>query len=511
MTKFRGALCAAAITALLVIAVAGSAFAAPRPVAFNNTPASGFAPAQTCNCHSNFLDEWQQSMHSKALTDPLFTTKVAEGNAATGGKIGPFCLKCHGPVATMTGGAGGADAKTASAQGIGCSFCHQVTGGTAPTNNVALMVDPSGIYRATIATPTAPHATAYSAFHATSAICGSCHNVSHPGNGLPIEATYTEWIASPQAKAGVQCQDCHMSASPGLVGPSVGWDAGGGPLRRVYQMSFMGAQVGLGNGPLAVGMLQSAAKLTLETTGAAEGGAPTSATVTVTNTGAGHNLPTGITELREMFVQVSIVAPDGKETVIGKHQYGTVLKDAAGKAPADIWTAVAVQSDDRIPPGGTSVSSFKIVFPEGVNYGTLHAKLLYRSAPEALAKKAGAANPTTVMAEASQDIFANAAGQKQATAVILAEASASPLTPLVIAVLGTLLSIGLIILFVVLGRRSAKGGNKAPARKRTTEVAKPDDEAAASADEPAAAPAEEVADAPKPDVAEGSDLWKQSR
>jgi hypothetical protein len=457
-----------------VLAVASSAFAASRPVAANNTPVSGFPPAQNCNCHSSFIDQWQQSMHAKALTDPLFRSKVAEGNAATGGAIGPFCLKCHGPVATMTGSLANTDTKTAGAQGIVCSFCHQVTGGTAPTNNVALMVDPSGVYRAQLSTPTAPHATAYSGFHATSAICGSCHNVSHPGNGLPIEATYTEWQGSPQAKAGIQCQDCHMSAAPGLIGPSLSWAAGGGPLRKVYQMSFMGAQVGLGNGPLAVGMLQSAATVAMVAPEMLEGSKTSSVTVTVTNTGAGHNLPTGITEIRDMWLQVTLVAPDGKETEIGKHQFGTVLQDAAGKAPAEMWTATAVKSDDRIPPMGTSVSSFKMVFPEGVNYGELRAQLLYRSAPEAMAKKAGAKNPTTVMAESKQMIYANTAGQKQATNVLLAEASASPLMPLVLAIIGILVCVGLIILFPWLARRSAKRGPRPPAtRKKVQEESVP--------------------------------------
>lgn len=487
MTKLKGALCAVAIATLFVFAAAGSAFAASVPVAAHNTGAGGFPPPQTCNCHSNFIDEWQQSMHAKALTDPLFKMKVAEGNAATGGQIGPFCLKCHGPVATMTGQLGTADAKSAAAQGIVCSFCHQVTGVSAPINNVSLLIDPSGVYRAQISTPTAPHAVAYSPFHATSAICGSCHNVSHPGNGLPIEATYTEWQASPQAKAGTQCQDCHMSAAPGAIGPSVGWDAGGGPLRKVYQMSFIGAQVGLGNGPLAEGMLKNAATLALVAPSILEGSKTTTATVTITNTGAGHNLPTGITEIRQMWLQLTLVGSDGKETVLGTHQFGTVLKDAAGKSPAEMWTATGIQSDDRIPPMGTSVDSYKIVLPQGIEYATLRAQLLYRSAPEATAVKAGAKNPTTVMAEAKQPVYASAVGEKKANELLLTEATQSPLTPLVIAVLGTLLSIGLIVLFVVLGNRSMGGGAKPRGtRPSKKEPAPTSEDVAAESDEESA-------------------------
>jgi hypothetical protein len=437
-------------------------------------------------------------MHAKALTDPLFKTKVAEGNAATGGQIGPFCLKCHGPVGTMTNQLANTDPKSAGAQGIPCSFCHQVTGASAPTNNVSLMVDPSGTYRAQLATPTAPHAVAPSPFHTTSAICGSCHNVSHPGNGLPVEATYTEWQGSPQAKAGVQCQDCHMSAAPGQIGPSMGWAAGGGPQRMVYQMNFMGAQVALGNSLLAEQMLKSAATLEMVSPGILEGSKNTSVAVTVTNTGAGHNLPTGLTELREMWLQVTFVAPDGKETEVGKHVYGTVLKDAAGKYPAEMWTATGIQSDDRIPPKGTSESSYKFAFPAGVEYGTIKAQLLYRSAPEALAKKAGVENPVTVMAEKSQPVYLNTAAERASHGAELAEASTSPLTPLVIAIAGMVLCAGLIIFFLMWNRGPAAPVGPKPDKKAK---AADEDKAAKKAD---AAKAADKAE-PTADAAAGED------
>lgn len=487
MTKLRGLLFAVALAVVLVVSGAGAAIAQPRPVAAGNTPATGFAPAQTCNCHSGFLQEWQESMHAKALSDPLYKTKLAQANAATSGAIGPFCLKCHGPVATMTGQTGPIDPTKASGQGIGCTFCHQIVGPTAPTNNVALLVDPSGIYRAQLPTSTAPHPSAYSPFHNSAQLCGGCHNVSHPGNGLPIESTYSEWQASPQAKAGVTCQDCHMTATPGQIGPAIGWDAGGGPQRLVYQMTFAGAQVGLGNPTLATAMLQSAATLKLDAPGILDQSKTSSATVTVTNVGAGHNLPTGLTEMREMWLQVTFVAPDGKETVLGKHTFGTVLKDAAGKYPTEFWTATGIQSDDRIPPKGSSTDSYKIAFPEGVTAGTLKAQLLYRSSSDEVAKKAGVQNPVTVMAEASQQVYTTAAAEHKANEIYLTQASSSPLTPLVIAIMGILLCVGLIIFFVWWGRRGA------PKPPRSSRAAKRAESQPAEKPEPLIPPADQAA------------------
>ncbi|HEY5474003.1 MAG TPA: hypothetical protein VIK32_12540, partial [Candidatus Limnocylindrales bacterium] len=89
------------------------------------------------------------------------------------------------------------------------------------------------------------------------------------------------------------------------------------------------------------------------------------------------------------------------------------------------------------------------------------------------AVKAGAKNPTTVMAEVTQPVYASAAGQKQANSLILAEVAQSPLMPLVFAILGILVSIGLIVLFVMLSRRSAKGGGIPPATSRSQKGSNP--------------------------------------
>lgn len=455
MTKLRGVLRVGVLAAAILAVLAAPAFGAPRPVA----PGVGgtFPPAQNCQCHSSFINEWQQSLHGQALSDPLFQTKLAEANAATGGKMGAFCLKCHAPVATMTGKPAKPSATTAAGQGIPCSFCHQVTGAGTPTNNVSLLLEPSGTYRAQIATPTSPHPTAFSAFHNSAEICGSCHNVAHPGNGLPLETTYTEWQASPQAKAGTTCQDCHMSRFPGQIGPSLGWAAGGGPMRKLYQMNFMGAQVALGDSVTAEQMLKGAATLDMEAPTFTEGASNTSITVTITNVGAGHSLPTGFTELREMWLEVTFTDGDGKVTQLGKHQYGTVLKDASGKSPAEFWNATGIASDDRIPPQGTSVSSYKFAFPGDAKAGTIKAALLYRSVPDDFAKKAKVDNPITVMAEASQGVYLNQAAEQKSNGPALAAAASSPWMPLVFSVVGMLACVAIIIFFVWWGRRPEPG------------------------------------------------------
>ncbi len=383
MSGARSAIRLAVVVAAVLAASAAPAFAKSVPVKPGVATPAQFAPATSCRCHGPLSDEWQESMHAKALEDPIFTTKVAEGDAATGNKLGPFCRRCHAPVANMTGEDGSAQMSPASAEAITCSFCHQVTGTTKPVANVSHLVEPSGVLRAQLEDPQSPHNPVYSAFHATSEICGGCHNVNHPVNGMHLESTYSEWKKSPQAKQGIQCQDCHMSEAPPAVGPSTGQACVNGPERpNIYHMTFAGAQVALGNAERATALLQSAA--TIDMAAPEIAGPSAEVTVTITNVGAGHYLPSGLTEVRQMWLQVVAVDESGKETELGKRVFGTVLKDKDGKYPAELWDAVAVVSDDRIPPMESVSETYKLALPAGVEAADLKA----RSAVQVRARRA---------------------------------------------------------------------------------------------------------------------------
>lgn len=441
----------------LLLLLAVTAYAAPVPVAPGTAKASQFAPSTGCGCHSARVGAWEQSMHSRALKDPLFAAKVAEGDEATGGKLGPFCRTCHGPIATITGESGEATVSAAAAESITCTFCHQVSGVRHPLGNTSQLVDANGVYRAQLADPQAPHPAGLSAVLTTSEICGGCHDVNHPVNGMHLESTYSEWKKSPYAEKGVNCQDCHMSAMPGGRGPFSGWAAAGGPLRpNIYEMSFSGAQVALGDPILARAMLRSAAKVELVAPEYVKPGESASVTVTITNTGAGHYLPTGLTEVREMWLEISAVAPDGSKTKIGERTFGTVLEDAAGKFPVELWNATAIHSDDRIPPQGSVEASATFTMPSGSSGSVVRAELLYRSAPDELAAKAQVDNPVTLMASAEAPVWASAdVRQREEGKAALAQHAGDSIMPLFFAVLGLLASVALIVVFARNGRRTA--------------------------------------------------------
>jgi hypothetical protein len=389
-------------------------------------------------------------MHAKALSDPLYRTKLEEAEKATKGALGPFCNACHGPIAVMSGELKGVDQSkmtSASADAITCDFCHRVTGTTSPLGNTSQTVARNRDKRAQIKRPQAPHGTQYSEFHKTAEFCGSCHDVIHPAvPGLLLEATYTEWKHGPYAEQGIVCQDCHMTPGPGPAFPSPRKAAGMGPERLgVYSMTFAGGNVGLGDSALAEERLKAAAALDMAVPEGAKPGASVVVTTTVTNVGAGHYLPTGLTEMRQMWLEVTARDSSGDDRLIEKREFGTVLRDAAGRHPVELWEATAIQSDDRIPPK-QSVTDTAVV-TMGDKPLTVTATLYYRSVPEDFAKKAGVKIPTTEMAVVSQQMLPVAVGTEGRAAPAGERPSSRLLPAAALAALSVAVLLGVVIWF----------------------------------------------------------------
>ncbi len=444
---------ALALVAVVTLVVgAASAVAEPVPVEPGNAKPANFEPASACGCHSALVEQWQKSLHAQALTDPIYVAKLEEAKKANPA-LGPFCNKCHGPAATMTGEAGAAELSVGVADGITCAWCHQVTGNDGKEiANTSQLVLPDGTRRAQIKDPQAPHKAAYSEFHESPEFCGGCHNVNHPINGMHLEATYSEYIESPWAKEGVTCQDCHMSLAPGTIGPYEGVAAAGGPKRgNIYSMSFVGANVELGDAAAATALLKSAAELDVEVPEIVGGGADVK--VTITNVGAGHHLPTGLTEVREMWLEVSLIDGSGNKTPVGERRFGTILQDDEGNAPVELWEATKIKSDDRIPARESVTETYRVTLPDGVEAATLEAALRYRSTDDELPKKAGTKNPVTDMAVQTTQVYANEAAQQAASKQDVNQGESRDSMNLAIALVGLAVIAGIIVLVVVKSRK----------------------------------------------------------
>jgi hypothetical protein len=374
--------------------------------ALPDVSSSKFASAETCLCHGAFQAQWKASMHSKALTDPLYTLKRNKGDMETGGAVGKFCDGCHAPVAIMAGentsNTGGLPAQ--SKESVGCDFCHHISGSAAPIGNTSVEVIPDSGRRAQLEDAREMHPVAHSRFHATAEFCGNCHNVNHPANGLALEATYSEWKNSPYAKDGIVCQDCHMT--PG-VGPSAnpGTSAAGAPERaHIFSMTFAGGNVGLGDSQRAEERLKGAATIDIAVNEIVPKGETITAAVTVTNSGAGHYLPTGLTDTRQMWLVITATTTDAAEKELFRRDFGTILADGEGNAPVQIWAAVRIKSDDRIPPKGSITEKITFI-QEDAKATTLQAALYYRSVSSEIAGEANVDIPTILMASRKVVIY----------------------------------------------------------------------------------------------------------
>lgn len=379
------------------------------------TSADYRAPEVCADCHTTLFRQWGGTMHSFAATDPVYVALYMLADEQTKGQAEQMCAGslCHSPVGHLAGEippVDGSKLSAVSARGVFCDFCHTVARAKA-VGNGAYEVDPGIVKRGPYADAVSPaHATAYSKLHTSSEFCGICHEVKHPKYGTPLETTYSEWKRSPyntrDPRTRRTCQDCHMGpGAPASLGPKPGRAALAGPSRpNIYSHDMAGANVLVGRllGDTstvgrATAFLKSAAAL--EVSAGTPRAGRVAVTVKVTNVGAGHSLPTGVTEMRQMWVQVDVLDARGK--VISKHGaldddgevpdgirvFHTVFGDQQGKPTDYIWFATKVISDDRIPPKGSKTVRYSVRTGAG-RPARVVARLMYRPMQQYLADMA---------------------------------------------------------------------------------------------------------------------------
>jgi hypothetical protein len=389
----------------------------PSPaIALPDIDSSVFESTKGCGCHPALQITWSESMHAKALTDPIFQHELELAIRATDGALGPFCNSCHAPVAVMAGQLTGLDHSSlaaVSAEAVTCDFCHQVSGAGRPGNASFEFASPDGTKRAQFDDAKSPvHETSFSEVHTKAEFCGMCHDVYHPFNDLPLEATYTEWLNGPYAAEGIVCQDCHMTPGPGVVYPNPGKAAAFGPdPDHIYLMSWAGGNVALGASDLAEERLQAAAQVSVKTPAYITPGSTDELEVIVTNVGAGHYLPTGLTELRQMWLEASATDDEGNVVMREEHRYGLEFGNDDGEHPVPLWEATVIAWDDRIPPRESRSYTYDLTMPES---GAAHveAVLYYRSVSEEIAEAAHVDVPTTTMTSWSATVY----GSREAAA-----------------------------------------------------------------------------------------------
>ena len=408
-------------------------------------------PGQCAICHGDIHEMWDGSLHSKALKDPLFiaATKLFYTETDDQGERADaeHCVACHNPIAFRSGLVPGSSSDYSKATGpsafsISCDLCHSVDE-IVEVRNAYLNTDPGtedepGIKRGPReGAVSSYHESEYSDIHTSSVMCGVCHNVTHLSHLTKLEGTYDEWYDSPynvsDPSKRVTCQDCHMRQTPG--NPSTGmterpdYPGESSVMMGVERPHIWRHTVVGGNAftprlfgrddlaDMAVERLENAAVLEVFPAIEAFDGA-LSFTVRVRNEGAGHMLPTGVTEYRQMWLAVEVSDADGQIVYTsgilldngtlpaGTRLYNTVFGDVDGNPTINVAKAAVMLTDKRIPPKGWVDETFVIPGAEQKML-TIRATLNYRSAdPAVVAALLGEKHdvPVVVMAEIEEII-----------------------------------------------------------------------------------------------------------
>ncbi len=329
-------------------------------------------------CHKAEFDAWSKSAHAHAAEDPMVRYGLTVEQKARGPQYARLCAGCHAPTSART-----SDFSLASGVGITCLGCHETermirAGGNADSESRGYDWTTAHKERASAGLETLRKPE----------FCGGCHQQFVPSGGIAAITTLDEWQRSPYAgSAGTpaqRCVDCHAPRTPGTSA---------NVNMPIADHAMLGGNVWLatkfGDADFIArtkSKLASAVSLT-----ASRGNGVV--LVTVANLGAGHGFPTGVTDIREPWVEVEAVdaqgnplaryggpAPDGL-IPLGAARFGLDVAKADGTLLLrhELSETTRIPFDRRIPAQG--ISAVAIPVPASLPAGTtkLDAVLKYRN------------------------------------------------------------------------------------------------------------------------------------
>jgi hypothetical protein len=202
----------------------------------------------------------------------------------------------------------------------------------------------------------APHPTKYDPRYRSTDICYTCHAVPSDRlqfyNGGPC-ATFMEYEAGPYKAKGYICQDCHMPDVERAM-------ATGGPVRKGRRHLWRG-----GHDPE---QLKRAFTATLTADEPRlQGGRQATWTLTMTNSGAGHMLPTGDPD-RYFLTEIEV-----------RDRVGRVVASRSDAIRRWIvwWPVIYEYRDTRIPPLASRELTLDYAVPEVDEGLTITARVSY--------------------------------------------------------------------------------------------------------------------------------------
>ncbi len=385
-----------------------------------------FNSATKCKaCHPRYFAEWKMARHSYATTDVVWRAFVSVRQADFNGARDQFCTQCHSAIATrggdVTANFSFDDLSPIALEGVTCEACHKISSIERAFNS-GHVLDELGPVRGSIPDPVSSmrfHESEYSEIFSQSAFCATCHDVIEQ-HGLVLEQPYKEWERSPAAQQGRNCQSCHMPTYTGkaAVLASV-------PERdNLHSHRFFGVDLPFGEtitedpavdieeirrGVKA--LLSSAGEIALSAADRVSTGDALDVSVTVRNLIDAHDLPTGATFNRQVWIALtatdaagtvlfetghldangdlrtwgSELDPDGDEHLTPLHAW---FNDKDGNRTIFPWRAVEKVSNS-LAPLAEQTTTFSIPTEAAVGPITIDAKLRFRQTAPFAARTLG--------------------------------------------------------------------------------------------------------------------------
>jgi len=396
-----------------------------RPYQTNDNPEYEWVPPigdDSCaSCKSGMTQLWLENAHAGAGTNPRFFS-MYNGTDISGtrsvfpsyqsdfpGTVGN-CATCHAPgealdepfntnMNALTG---------VNTFGVHCDLCHKIaevylnpaTG--LPYDNMP------GVFSMDVRRPF-PQSERYQLFFGTfdddnvpeedtylpliekSQFCAPCHQFSFWGT--PIYQSFGEWLESPYPEQGVECQTCHMP-SDGVVANVA---PGQGGVERDPLTIHAHTQPGAADEDL----LQETVEMRVQTDRI---GDLLQVTVTITNTQAGHHVPTDypgrhmllIVEVTDEDKQVlpkvaGSTIPDWGGDFAGQPGiiYAKVLRDVENNdfPVVSYWKQTIIVSDNRIPAFASDMSTY--TFKTDGGKASVEVNLIFRRLYQPIAELYG--------------------------------------------------------------------------------------------------------------------------
>jgi hypothetical protein len=381
------------------------------------SPLSGTGACATC--HPMIISQWENNAHGSSVSNPRFFS-LYNGTDLTGtvqiepGFVNDFpgtaglCASCHAPGLGVDGYLT-TDMNTARdvvTAGIHCDYCHKLGGVYLNPATMSVYPNAPGVESTRVLRPPLGENIFFGPYDdikdpdtylpeiSESQFCAPCHQFSFWGT--PIYESYNEWLASPYATEGTTCQDCHM---PPNGDEYFALPEKGGLLHPPETIPSH-----LQLGATSLELLQNTVQLAV--TAQEYSNSQIDVTVVITNTGAGHHVPTDFPG-RHMLLQLT--ATDGIGQPLGQIEgptipswggeqagmpgmvFAKVLRDVVtGDFPVvSYWKHTLIETDNRIPAMGVDQSTYRFDMTNGEGPVEVRVQLFFRRVSAGIAQQKG--------------------------------------------------------------------------------------------------------------------------